>query len=117
MADVRVRRIVMVGWCSALAAVVIGGITERIRLGANDAAAFKLVERDVRERFDGITAALRSVSRSIARADLVESATSTSSERELMDLAAAALDTHPNEVVAVTVFGADQSPIAWSGPP
>ncbi|HEY7446076.1 MAG TPA: HAMP domain-containing sensor histidine kinase [Vicinamibacterales bacterium] len=116
MADARLRRIVVVGLACAVAAVVLGVLIERGRLGANDRAAFALVERDVRGRFDAITAALRSTSRSVARADLIDSATSPTSVRELMDLAAAALDTHPNDVVAVTVFGADHRPIAWSGP-
>ena len=117
MADVRLRRIVIVGLGAALAAGLLGGGIERIRLGADDDAAFALVERDVRGRLDAITAALRSVSRSIARADLIDSASSPASVRELMDLAAAALETHPDEVVAVTVFGPEPTPIAWSGPP
>ena len=88
MGDVRLRRIVAVGLGCALAAIVLGVVIERARLGANDRAAFALVERDVRGRFDAITAALRSISGSVARVDLIDSATSPSSVRELMDLRA-----------------------------
>ncbi|MGH9147358.1 MAG: hypothetical protein ACRD1Q_11650, partial [Vicinamibacterales bacterium] len=117
MADVRLRRIVLVGLGCALATLLLGGLIGRTRLGADDNAAFALVERDVRGRFDAITAALRSVSRSVAKADLIDSAASPASVRELMNLADAALEAHPNEVVAMTVFGPDPTPLAWSGPP
>ena len=119
MADLRVRRIILTGLVPALAAVVLGGVLEWIRLGSSDAAAMARVEADVRSRIDQIVATLRTTSESVAsQPALLEAASGPAADpRALMDLTDSAQRTHSPDVVAVTVYGADNVPRAWSGRP
>ena len=112
------RRIALAGIIGGLAAVAVGAALEGVRFGRSDEAAFARVELDVRSQFDAIVSALRNAGRSVAQPELVERAAASPGEAQaLMDAADAARRGRPDELVAITVFGADRRPLAWSGRP
>ena len=119
MADLRLRRIVATALGCALAAAVLGGALEWVRLGSSDSTALPRIQSDVRSGFDEIVAALRTTGESIAREPaLIETAGGIASDpRKLMDLTDSTLAARPREIAAITVYGADNSPLAWSGRP
>ena len=118
MIRVRLRHIVLAGVACALVAVAGGFALEWIRLGASDEAAFARVEQDVRGRFDDILSTLKAVSASVADPDIVERAASSAVDAQrLMDATEVARRGRTEDVVAVTVFSADNRPLAWHGLP
>ena len=119
MADLRLRRIVVAAAGAALAAALLGGVLERVRFGAFDAATAARVEADVRARFDHIVAALRTTGQAIAgQPALIQAASNAAPDpSKLMDLTESTLVARPREIVALTVYGPDNAPLAWSGRP
>jgi signal transduction histidine kinase len=119
MLDSRLRRIALAGVGAALAAAILGVVIERLRFGPSDAAAAARAQADVRSRFDQLVAAVRTTSEAIAsQPALVQSAGGiTPDPIRLMDLTDATLATRPREIVALTVYGPDNAPLAWSGRP
>ena len=108
---------------SGLAAMLLvaagGWAVERVRFGADDEAAARRVERGVRERFQQVSGRLQS-----AAADLAEAArpvlVRSPDDRDQRTLFARAdmLATRDDSVpFAITVYGADGAPLAWSGRP
>ena len=119
MADFRVWRIAITGIGLVAATVLVGGLLERARMGSSDVAAAARVEADVRARFDDIMATLRRTSETIAgQSALIDRAgADPAATNALMAAAESALAVRPNDIVALTVYGADNTPLAWSGRP
>ena len=113
----RLRRVLLAGLACGFAAGVGGLAMERVRLGASDRAAFARVEADVRSQFDAIVASLRSVSAALARADAIERASIAAGDAARLMDAVERAPARAAAVAAVTVFGADRTPLAWSGRP
>jgi nitrogen fixation/metabolism regulation signal transduction histidine kinase len=119
MPDRRLRRIVVAAGGAALAAALLGGVLERVRFGASDAATAARVQADVRARFNRIVAALRMTGQSIAgQPALIQAASGAAPDPgKLMDLTDSTLVARPREIVALSVYGPDNAPLAWSGRP
>jgi signal transduction histidine kinase len=112
---------VLAGGAAAAVIVATGGaIGERVRFGGDLAGARSRIERDVRAEFaalggrlDGIVQALEgdaAVASAILRRD-------ASGARELFDRLAQAQAARGLPETAITIYGADAQPIAWSGRP
>jgi signal transduction histidine kinase len=104
--------------CAALVAGA-GRLAERIRMGADDQAAYARVEREVRSDFERMASTL-------GRVALAEAATAgpilrqPAEERDVRPLfasAAALVNSDTSEPLALTVYGTDGTPLAWAGRP
>ena len=119
----------MVGWrhlalgglvCSALA-LLAGGALELWWLGGSEQAAFERVERDVRARFDEMSASLRTTAVRLtarARDDLIRGVTG---DRDTVPSLFEIVRTSDGQVaaadLAITIYGPNAIARAWSGRP
>ena len=109
----RWRRFVLAGAAGVLAIQAAGRLTELARLGGSDDAAFARVERRVAGRFGEMAAALESLAgRLAADPEVVERI--DGDPAALPRLFAVLRDASD---AAVTIYGADGSPRAWTGRP
>ncbi|HEU5259383.1 MAG TPA: HAMP domain-containing sensor histidine kinase [Vicinamibacterales bacterium] len=116
----RVLRIALTGVVCVLAVLAAGRITERLLLGANDAAIRTRVDRDVRGAFDVMSRGLQDVARQLADPDTLQAASrdDENAARRLFDIAQAATVSHSADVeLAVTAYGPGSRPLAWAGRP
>ncbi len=111
--------IASIGLLSAAAVVGGGWLTERSRLGEDDAAAFTRVEREVGTEFERMSSALGRVARAEAlSADpVLRQPPEERDLRPLFERAAELVGRDPAEPLAVTVYGLDGTPLAWAGRP
>jgi signal transduction histidine kinase/uncharacterized membrane protein len=115
-----VPAILLVGCVAAALAGAGGWIAGRTRLGADDQQAFARLERQVRAHFDESSASLQHMAAAVAsRPDrLVAAVDNQSAVRALFD----AVDdvwqgAGGGPDLAITVYGPDAQPLAWSGRP
>jgi signal transduction histidine kinase len=116
----RVLRIALTGVVCVLAVLAAGRITERLLLGASDAAIRTRVDRDVRGAFDVMSRGLQDVARQLADPDTLQAASrdDENAARRLFDIAQAATVPHSADVeLAVTAYGPGSRPLAWAGRP
>ena len=116
----RVLRIALSGVVCVLAVLAAGRITERLLLGANDAAIRTRVDRDVRGAFDVMSRGLRDAARQLADANTLQAAArdEENAAGRLFDLAQAATVARSDDVeLAVTAYGPGSRPLAWAGRP
>jgi signal transduction histidine kinase len=113
-------RILLLGVVAALVAALGGWVLERGRLGASDAEALARLERETRAQFDETSRSLqRMASAATERPDRVIAALNDQpAVRALFD----AVDTVWQQAgggpdLAITVYGPDAQPLAWSGRP
>ncbi|MCX6552429.1 MAG: hypothetical protein NTY02_15735, partial [Acidobacteria bacterium] len=114
---VPVRQWRFVGWFLAFAFLAggSGAAYEYARLGGSAAAATDQVTNEVRQAFSEITSTLEQAATGVAREHdlVVRAATDPAAARTLFDL----LNQWAKDDRAVTVYGADGTPLAWSGRP
>ena len=116
----RVLRIALTGVVCVLAVLAAGRITERLLLGANDAAIRTRVDRDVRGAFDVMSRGLRDVARQLADPNTLQAAArdEENAAARLFDFAEAATVARTGDVeLAVTAYGPGSRPLAWAGRP
>ena len=110
---------VMVGGGVCALLVAIGGVmVERYRFGPDLAATRQRIEADVRAQFGRLNTELDTVTAGLRNdADIVSAvaARDTAATRQLFDRLAAATQLTPN--LAVTIYGPEARPIAWTGRP
>jgi signal transduction histidine kinase len=116
----RVLRIALSGVVCVLAVLAAGRITERLLLGANDAAIRTRVDRDVRGAFDVMSRGLRDVARQLADPNTLQAAVreEENAAARLFESAQTATLAHTDDVeLAVTAYGPGSRPLAWAGRP
>jgi signal transduction histidine kinase len=116
----RVLRIALSGMVCVLAVLAAGRITERLLLGANDAAIRTRIDRDVRGAFDVMSRGLRDVARQLADPNTLQAAAGDeeNAAARLFDIAQAATVARTGDVeLAVTAYGPASRPLAWAGRP
>ncbi|HXD15435.1 MAG TPA: HAMP domain-containing sensor histidine kinase [Vicinamibacterales bacterium] len=116
----RVLRIALTGAVCMLAVVAGGRISERLLLGADDAAIRARIERDVRGAFDVMSRGLQAVARDVADANAVVAASREDEDaaRKLFEAAQAAAIARTSDVeLAVTAYAPGSRPLAWAGRP
>jgi signal transduction histidine kinase len=116
----RVLRIALSGVVCVLAVLAAGRITERLFLGANDAAIRTRVDRDVRGAFDVMSRGLRDAARQLADPSTLQAAArdEENAAARLFDIAQAATVAQTDDVeLAVTAYGPGSRPLAWAGRP
>ena len=116
----RVLRIALTGVVCVLAVLAAGRITERLLLGASDAAIRTRVDRDVRGAFDVMSRGLQDAARQLADPNTLQAAArdEENAARRLFDIAQAATVSHSADVeLAVTAYGPGSRPLAWAGRP
>jgi signal transduction histidine kinase len=115
----RIARIAAAGVGCALFVFLSGQLLERAALGRNQADGRARVEADVRASFDAMSRALRTMASGMADpASVVEAAGGdVTAARRLFAAADAALIQGDAAELAVTAYGADGQPVAWSGRP
>ena len=104
----RVLRIALSGVVCVLAVMAAGRVTERLILGADDAAIRARVERDLRGAFGVMSRGLQDVARRVADARTLEAAArdDENAARRLFDMAQAAVVANSADVeLAVTAYG------------
>src|SRR4030095_2908896 len=104
----RVLRIALTGVVCVLAVLAAGRITERLLLGANDAAIRTRVDRDIRGAFDVMSRGLRDVARQLADPNTLQAAArdEENAAARLFDFAEAATVARTGDVeLAVTAYG------------
>lgn len=112
----RWRRFVLAGAAGVLAIQAAGRLTELARLGGSDDAAFARVERRMAGRFGEMAAALESLAgRLAADPEVVERI--DGDPAALPRLFAVLRDAADAADAAVTIYGANGSPRAWTGRP
>jgi hypothetical protein len=115
-----VLRIALSGMVCVLAVLAAGRITERLLLGANDAAIRTRIDRDVRGAFDVMSRGLRDVARQLADPNTLQAAAGDeeNAAARLFDIAQAATIARTDDVeLAVTAYGPASRPLAWAGRP
>jgi len=115
-----VLRIALSGVVCVLAVLAAGRITERVLLGANDAAIRTRVDRDVRGAFDVMSRGLRDVAQQLADPNTLQAAVrdEENAAGRLFETAQAATVPHTDDVeLAVTAYGPGIRPLAWAGRP
>ena len=113
-------RIALTGVVCVLAVMAGGRISERLLLGADDAAVRVRVERDVRGAFDVMSRGLQALARRVADADAVVAASREDEDaaRRLFDAAQVAAAARTSDVeLAVTAYAPGSRPLAWAGRP
>jgi signal transduction histidine kinase len=116
----RVLRIALTGAVGVLAVLAAGRISERLLLGANDAAIRTRVDRDVRGAFDVMSRGLRDVARQLADPNTLQAAArdDENAAARLFDIAQAATVGQTGDVeLAVTAYGPGSRALAWAGRP
>ena len=117
------RRLLVGGFLLSAMAFLMGRGLEAWRLGGSEQAAFERVEREVRARFDEMSASLRAMGVSLAADDdliepLRQSVTGDQDAgRSLFEIVRAAVDDERPADLAVTVYGPNATARAWSGRP
>jgi signal transduction histidine kinase len=118
--DRSVLRILLIGGLAALAVVLGGWLVGRARLGTSDREGFARLERQVRGQFDEISRSLERMASAVATPPdrLVAAVHDQSAVRALFD----AVDVVWQQAggspdLAITVYGPDAQPLAWSGRP
>ena len=113
-----VVRVIVGGGVCALAVAVGGAVVERYRFGADLAATRQRIEADVREQFGRLNTELETVTAGLRSDPTIVGAVAardTAATRQLFDRLAAATVATPN--LAVTIYGQEARPIAWTGRP
>lgn len=111
--------ILLAGFTATLLVLAGGWALEHLRLGPDDRAAAGRVEAEVRQRIEAVSQTLRAAAAGLAaaaRPTLAQAA----DERDLRPLfarAEALAPDNPFPPFAITVYGTDGSPLAWSGRP
>ena len=117
------RRLLVGGLLLSAMAFLTGRGLEAWRLGGSEQAAFERVEREVRTRFDEMSASLRATGASLAADDaLIEPLRQgvtgdQDAVRSLFEIVRAAVDDEGRADLAVTVYGPNATARAWSGRP
>ena len=112
-------RIALAGLGCALVVFLGGRLAERAALGGDDTEARARVEAEVRASFDSMARALRLMARGMADPTSVIEATggNATAARRLFAAADAALSQSDEAEFAVTAYGPEGQPLAWSGRP
>jgi signal transduction histidine kinase len=116
----RVLRIALTGAVCVLAVLAAGRISERLLLGANDAAIRTRVDRDVRAAFDVMSRGLRNVAQQLADPNTLQAAArdEETAAARLFEIAQAATVAQTGDVeLAVTAYGPGSRALAWAGRP
>ena len=116
----RVLRIALSGMVCVLAILAAGRISERLLLGANDAAIRTRVDRDVRGAFDVMSRGLRDVARQLADPNTLQAAArdEENAALRLFEVAQAATVAQTDDAeLAVTAYGPGSGALAWAGRP
>ena len=117
------RRLLVGGFLLSAMAFLMGRGLETWRLGGSEQAAFERAEREVRARFDEMSASLRAMGASLAADDdLIEPLRQgvtgdQNAVRSLFEIVRAAVDDEGPADLAVTVYGPNATARAWSGRP
>ena len=117
------RRLLVGGLLLSAMAFLTGRGLEAWRLGGSEQAAFERVEREVRARFDEMSASLRATGATLAADDdLIEPLRQgvrgdQDAVRSLFEIVRAAVDNKGPADLAVTVYGPNATARAWSGRP
>ena len=113
------RRLVLGGLACSVVAFLAGRALELWWLGGSEQAAFERIEREVRARFDEMSASLRATAGSLAaRDDLIQGVTSDQDAvRSLFEIMRATVAEQGPPDLALTVYGRDAIALAWSGQP
>jgi signal transduction histidine kinase len=116
----RAARRVLAGGVACLAVIAVAGVVgERLRFGADEAAARDLIAADVQQQFSTLSRQLdAAVARVRADAVLATAVQTreTTARRELFERLAASADTLPLPAVALSVYE-DARAVAWAGRP
>ena len=105
---------------AALLVTAGGWLFERLTMGADEAAARRRIEVDVRETVDLMARRLQEVGAAVADPALVRAAAAedTTAARRLFERAAEATgDENSSGDASVTVYAPDGTPLAWAGRP
>jgi signal transduction histidine kinase len=107
------------GAMGALVVLAAGRRVQRIELGATQADARARVQADVRSAFDQMARGLRDEAARAANPATIRAALGDddTAARRLFESAAAAISGDDEGDAALTVYGPDARPIAWSGRP
>jgi len=110
--------IALVGVASVLLVAAIGRVAEWWRLGDTDLATYAHVERQVRRQFEQMSTSLETGAARLAER-AVPVLRASPDDRDLGPLfeEAAAVTRGEAGGLAATVYGLDDTPLAWSGPP
>ena len=120
--DLRQRPLLLIpliGFLSAAAVAAGGWLTERARLGADDAAAFARVEHEVHSAFTSMSSTLGRVAKAeaLSAEQVLQQPAEDRDLRPLFERAAELVGQDPDLPLAVTVYGLDGTPLAWAGRP
>jgi signal transduction histidine kinase len=111
-------RIAIGGLVCALLVLAGGWGVRRAVFGRDDAQARARVEADVRSMFDAMARTLRDVAGAVADPALVRAAADdTTAAHQLLTRAADVVANANAPDTALTVYGADGTPLAWAGRP
>ena len=116
----RAEQLALGGLAGVIIVAIAGFAIERTRLGSTDQEAVARVESDVRAAFARMAGALEQMARPLAgRPDLLLDAAAGNHEaaRALFNDASAIITRYADGDLAITVYAADGTPIAWSGRP
>jgi signal transduction histidine kinase len=116
----RLARIGAVGGACALLVLAAGLVAERVVFGGDQRTARARAEADIRSTFDDMTGVLQGIAGRLNDPTLVSAAVQDdlAAARSLFDAARLAVATAPAQAErAVTVYGVDGRPLAWSGRP
>lgn len=115
-----VLRVLLGGAACGFAVGVVGVVGERVRFGSDLEASRQRIENDVRQQFGTLSSRLETVVSRLRSEAAVLSAASTRDiprTRELFDHVAQAAALLDLPGVAITVYGPEARPIAWTGRP
>ena len=120
--DQRLRpfaRILSLGVACALLVAFAGWVAERARLGADRQAAYEKVERAVTSEFSRLSLTLGRIAEAEAgeAASVLREPADNRNVRPLFARAAALVGGEPSTHLAITVYDAGGTPLAWAGRP
>jgi signal transduction histidine kinase len=120
--DMRLRPFVLIvslGIASSLLVGLAGWVAERWRLGPDRDAAYAKVEQEVKSEFDRIALTLARIAEAEAAAaqPVLQQSADDRDLRALFAHAADLVGSEPSQQLALTVYGASGSPLAWAGRP
>jgi signal transduction histidine kinase len=113
-------RVLVGGAVAAVLVAAASALGERLRFGADLAAARTQIEADVQEQFASLGTRLETAVSSLTRDPAVTAATGTrdvAAARDLFNRLAQIEATLGVPDIAITVYGPDALPIAWAGRP
>jgi len=107
------------GAVCALLVLAAGGLTQRFVLGVDDAGMRVKVETEVRSAFDRMARRLREMALEAGEPQTIHSAIDgdTGAIRRLLTSTAAVVSEDDPYDSALTIYGNDGEPVAWSGRP